>query len=70
MPVELAYIWEVRAGSVAESDVLRIDVLDKEYMAEGFVSYGERFIDPFVAAYTEVEVTDVGAGVAPAEVTP
>lgn len=70
VPVELAYIWQVPARQFAASDVLRVDLLDKTYIAEGFVTYGERFEDPFVAAYTEVDVTDVGAGVGQPEVTP
>jgi hypothetical protein len=65
VPVELAYVWEIKPGSVADSQVLRIDVMDKTYAAGGFVTYGERFQDPFVAAFSEASVTDVGAGVAP-----
>lgn len=70
VPVELAYIWQVPALQFAASDLLRIDVLDKEYVSGGFITFGERFENPFVAAYTEVEVTDVGAGVEQPEVAP
>lgn len=70
VPIELAYIWQVPARQFATDDVLRIDLLDKRYVADGFVTYGERFEDPFVAASVDVEVTDVGAGVAQPEATP
>jgi hypothetical protein len=63
VPIELAFIWEVPENGVSDGDVLRVDVLDKIYIATGAVTYGERFEDPFVAAYAEVPVTDVGAGV-------
>jgi hypothetical protein len=63
VPVELAFVWEVTPSAVGEDDVIRIDVLDKTYAAGGYVTYGERFQDPFVAAYAELPVTDVGAGV-------
>jgi hypothetical protein len=70
VPVELAFIWEVPNGAISQSDVLRIDVLDKTYIAGGFVTYGERFQDPFVAASVEAPVTDVGAGVDQESETP
>jgi hypothetical protein len=70
IPIELAFIWEVPDGAVSQSDVLRVDVLDKTYAAGGFVTYGERFQDPVVAAYVETPVTDVGAGVTPESETP
>jgi hypothetical protein len=70
VPVELAFIWEVPSGAVSQSDVITIDVLDKTYVAGGLVTYGERFQDPFVAAYVEAPVTDVGAGVGQESETP
>jgi hypothetical protein len=70
VPVELAFIWEVPDGAISQSDVVRIDVLDKTYASGGFVTYGERFEDPFVAAYVEAPVTDVGAGVGEESGTP
>jgi hypothetical protein len=70
VPVELAFIWEIPQGSVSQSDVLRVDILDKTYAPGGLVTYGERFQDPFVAAYVEASVTDVGAGVGQESETP
>jgi len=70
VPVELAFIWEIPAGAISQSDVVQIDVLDKVYAADGFVTYGERFQDPFVAASVEAPVTDVGAGVGQEDETP
>jgi hypothetical protein len=63
VPIELAFMWEVAPDAVADGDEIRLDLYDKTYQAEGFVTYGERFIDPFVAAYTTLPVDDVGAGV-------
>ncbi len=63
VPVELAYIWQVADGALAAGDTLVVDVYDKVYQADGFVTYGHRFIDPFVTARAELEVDDVGAGV-------
>ena len=62
VPEELAYIWQVPAGSLADGDVVHVNMLDKVYAAGGQVAYGERFDDPFVAAFTDIAVTDVGAG--------
>jgi hypothetical protein len=63
VPIELAFIWEIADGALADGDRLAVDVYDKTYRANGFVTYGERFDDRFVAATTELEVSDVGAGV-------
>ncbi|PRY68571.1 hypothetical protein B0I08_104274 [Glaciihabitans tibetensis] len=62
VPVELAFIWEVSAGALSDEARLRVNIFDKVYSRGGGVAYGERFIDPFVAAYTELAVNDVGAG--------
>jgi hypothetical protein len=65
VPAELAFVWEVRADAVdVGSGELRVDVHDKTYRAEGFVTYGERFEDPFVQARAVVPLRDVGAGAA------
>lgn len=62
VPIELAFIWQVEAGAITDGDEVRVDIYDKTYRAEGFLTYGDRFIDPVVAAYTTVELDDVGAG--------
>jgi hypothetical protein len=68
VPVELAYIWQVPSNALADAAQVRVAILDKVYHSGGQVAYGENFADPFVAAYTEVAVTDVGAGMgAPTE---
>jgi hypothetical protein len=63
VPVELAYIWEVAPDALGKGDTIGVDIYDKTFRAEGFVTYGERFENPFVAASTDLTVDDVGAGV-------
>ncbi|MFB2598073.1 hypothetical protein ACEXQE_09800 [Herbiconiux sp. P17] len=65
VPIQLAFIWDVDPAALADGDPVRVDVYDKAYQAEGFVTFGERFDNPVVAAYAEVPVDDVGAGVEP-----
>ena len=64
VPMELAFVWEVDGDDVqAEAGAdLPVDVYDKTYRAEGFVTYGERFEEPFVQARATVPFEDVGAG--------
>jgi len=66
VPVELAFMWEVPEGALADGEELQVDVYDKEYTADGFVTYGERFEYPFRAATATLPIEDVGAGSAPA----
>ena len=66
VPVELAFIWEVDPDAV-QGDTLTVDLYDKSYRAEGFVTYGERFENPFVAASSDLPLKDVGEGTAPAD---
>jgi hypothetical protein len=62
VPVELAYIWQVDSTVAGALDRVQVDLYDKVYAAGGFVTYGDRYEDPFVAAVTSVPVRDVGAG--------
>ncbi|RFA13708.1 hypothetical protein B7R21_07695 [Subtercola boreus] len=62
VPVRLAFMWQVDPGTAAGIDSVRINLYDKVYVSGGFVTYGERWNDPFVAAFTTVPLTDVGAG--------
>ncbi len=62
LPAELAFAWTVPEDALADGDALRVNLYDKVYRAEGFVTVGERFQEPFLAAYTELEVEDLGAG--------
>jgi hypothetical protein len=63
VPVELAYIWQVDDDDLTGGDEVPVDIYDKTYQANGFVTFGGRFDNRFLAATTEVEVADVGAGV-------
>lgn len=56
VPVELGYIWQVPVGSLEAGDPVRVDIYDKVYRADGFVTYGERFQEPFLSAFTELTV--------------
>jgi hypothetical protein len=64
VPMELAFVWEVPAASVRADPgaELAVEVYDKTYRAEGFVTYGERFEDPFPQARASVPFEDIGAG--------
>lgn len=62
VPVELAFLWEVAPGAAADLDQVRVDIYDKVYTANGFVTYGARYDSPFLAAVTTVPLTDNGAG--------
>jgi hypothetical protein len=62
VPVKLAYVWEVAAGSLADGDELRIDVLDRDYQGESVVGFGDRFSDFRVGGYVTVPLEDLGAG--------
>jgi hypothetical protein len=62
VPIELAFIWDIDPDALAAGESLRVDVYDKSYLADGFVTFGERFENPVVAAYAELPVDDVGAG--------
>ena len=61
--VKLAYVWEVAAGSIADGDKLRVDLLDREYQGKAAVYFGDRFSDFHVAGYVTFTVDDLGAGV-------
>ncbi|MCS5720109.1 hypothetical protein N1027_18415 [Herbiconiux sp. CPCC 205763] len=65
VPIQLAFIWDVDRDALADGDPVRVDVYDKSYQAEGFVTFGERFDNPVVAAYAELPIDDVGAGAEP-----
>jgi hypothetical protein len=65
VPIQLVFIWDVDPEALADGDPVRVDVYDKTYLAEGFVTFGERFDNPVVAAYAELPVDDVGAGTDP-----
>jgi len=56
VPVQLGYVWEVADDLLTEGELLRVDIYDKVYRADGFVTQGERFESPFIAAYAELEI--------------
>lgn len=61
IPERLAYVWEVPRDAVADGDDVRVDIFDK-VMSPGFITYGSRFDNPFVSAFTTVPVDDLGSG--------
>lgn len=56
VPAQLGYIWQVPAGSLEAGETVRVDIYDKVYRADGFVTFGERFQEPFLSAFTELPV--------------
>ena len=62
VPVKVAYVWEVPAGSLAGGDELRVDVLDRDYEGEAAIYFGDRFSDFRTAGYVTFELDDLGAG--------
>jgi hypothetical protein len=62
IPVELAFIWEVRGDAVAEGDSLAVQLLDRVLISEGELTYGGLYDDPVVTASSTLIVADVGAG--------
>ena len=62
VPVELAMMWQVDAAVGVGPGEVQVDIYDKTYAAGGFVTYGARYEDPFVAASATVPLKDVGAG--------
>ena len=65
VPVEVGFMWEVDDDALSDGEAVTIDIIDKTYVSTGAITYGERFESPFVAATTQIELTDVGAGTAP-----
>ena len=63
VPVKVAYVWEIVAGSLADGDELRVDVLDRENEGEAAVYFGDRFSDFHVAGHVVFTVEDLGVGV-------
>jgi hypothetical protein len=63
VPVELAYIWEVAGDAVAAGDPVTVDLLDRDFISEGRLTYGGLYGDPIVTATVELALDDVGAGV-------
>jgi hypothetical protein len=61
--VELAYIWEVAGDAVAAGDPVTVDLLDRDFISEGRLTYGGLYGDPIVTATVELALDDVGAGV-------
>ncbi|RFA21032.1 hypothetical protein [Subtercola boreus] len=62
VPIQLAYLWEVDPGVAAGMDEVKVDIYDKVYAAGGFVTFGARYDDPFLAATSTVPLKDNGAG--------
>ncbi|MDO9398501.1 MAG: hypothetical protein Q7T71_18305 [Herbiconiux sp.] len=65
VPMELGFIWEVPGDALADGDTVRVDLYDKRFQAEGFVTFGARFVDPVATSFVELPADDVGAGVEP-----
>jgi hypothetical protein len=62
VPADLVFVWEVANDALAAGDNVRVDILDRTLEGWGFITYGERFSDPFVAAHVDLTLDDVGTG--------
>ncbi|RFA09057.1 hypothetical protein B7R54_07330 [Subtercola boreus] len=62
VPIELAYVWQVADTATVGPGDVRVDIYDKVYAAGGFVTFGARYEDPYLAAFATVPLKDVGAG--------
>ena len=63
VPVELAYMWEVSGDDVKEGEPITVNLLDRDFISEGRLTYGGLYGDPIVSATLELALGDVGAGV-------
>jgi hypothetical protein len=64
VPAELAVVWAVPGGQLTEGDDLSVELRDAELYTGSFVTAGQSWVDPVVAARVSVDVGDVGAGAA------
>lgn len=62
VPVELAFIWSVDPAALADGDSIAVDLYAKTYQSDGFITSGERWVNPVVVATVTVPVTDSGDG--------
>lgn len=65
VPADLAVVWVVPAGRYSDGEDLSVELRDAELHTGSFVTAGQSWVDPVLAAHVSVPVTDVGAGVAP-----
>ena len=63
VPVELAYLWEIAADAVEAGDPVTVNLLDRDFISEGRLTYGGLYGDPVVSATLQLALGDVGAGV-------
>ena len=62
VPVELAYLWEVAGDAVGEGDPVTVNLMDRDFISEGRLTYGGLYGAPLVSATLELALGDVGAG--------
>ena len=63
VPVELAYLWEIADDAAEAGDPVTVNLMDRDYISEGRLTYGGLYGDPVVGATLDVALGDVGAGV-------
>ena len=64
LPAEIVYFFEVPGDSLAKGDDLVVDIYDKSYLGKGFVTAGDYYSGPELAAHVKVVVEDAGDGAA------
>jgi hypothetical protein len=59
VPVQLAYLWQVPTGTIADGDTVGVDLWDEAYLGDARISFGDLFDDPAIIGTMDVPVDDV-----------
>lgn len=62
LPVDLAIVWQVPRGSIADGDALRVSIMEASLRTDSELTYGEYWYDPVAVAYVDVPADRAPAG--------
>lgn len=60
IPQEIGFVWEVADDAFADGDTVRVTITSQTLFTENFITYGDYWVDPAVAAWVDVTVEDNG----------
>lgn len=60
IPQEVGFMWEVADDAFAVGDTVRVTITSQTLFTENFITYGDYWVDPVVAAWVDVTVEDNG----------